>query len=670
MVMGHLRVLAAIVAAGLMTVVAWAQEPRVPGKQATRVAVLNVGPVDSSVGPLAGDLLNVTVRPEALKRAAEELVAEKPNVVVLRINSRGGPDSAAPFMDVIEKEFRPRFRTVAWVKRAEREAGLVAFCVPELCMMSDGVLSAQIKPWRWTHHGGHWFIARFDEGARAAALGGRSPLIMRSMQGQAPLSLSLTGGERVLSQDVKGERVISDGTGLLALNAKDARVCEVSLGVANDGRGLCDVLGIQHVVWVGGGVATRLDKEAERAASAYLRVHDALFEWEGSRAAQQVPVVDRGAAGRARAAARTLQQTEAEWPGLAQWAAELIGSFDLDRMRREQREELAKAEKDPPTRVAVLHIGPSDDKGGGSTSNGSLGFDMPVEPYAAAADELEKLGVQVVVLRFNCGVANLTGVKAALDVLERSYFPRFRTVAWVGTSVGGSSIVAMAIPELYMTTGYGMCGYHAHRRSAPPKEHWEELRRLVERGCLMGNRPFELSKAMHFYTPLSMSFLHNERKWLENNSGDRVLSRGDRTVSIRAEDGLLYGQSRGTAHTREELAKAMGLGSVEWTGAEIDQRVQAQCREAKNDIEKIVEEGFKAVLAYNVMKSNATTERRGIEEKKRDAAWAEVVRLRKKWPTLSQAWPGLFVTLDWDVRGEVTWEDVARRIGMAEPAKP
>lgn len=320
------------------------------------------------------------------------------------------------------------------------------------------------------------------------------------------------------------------------------------------------------------------------------------------------------------------------------------------------------------TRMAVLHIGPSDDKGGESRSDGSLGFDIPIEPYAAAADELEKLGVKVVVLRFNCGVANLAGVKAALDVLERSYFPRFRTVAWVGTSVGESSIVAMAVPELYMTTGYGMCGYHVYRHSAPPKEHWEELRKLIERGSVMGKRPLQLSLAMHFCKPLSTSIVNGERKWFEDNSGDQVLCRGDRTASISAEEGLLYGQSKGTVHTRTELAKAMGLGPVEWVGAEVDQRVQAQCREAKADLDRCFDELIKAILAFGAMRADVGAERRFAEESKRDAAWGEIERLRKKWPGLAPAWLRL-LSGGFDLKPVETWEALGEQVGVGVEKK-
>jgi hypothetical protein len=347
---------------------------------------------------------------------------------------------------------------------------------------------------------------------------------------------------------------------------------------------------------------------------------------------------------------------------LRAWVGALICGLAFAKSARAQVEQ----PHERPIKVAVLHIGVDDEQAKTAGDDSYLGFNLPIETLEKAADEFKEAGAEVVVLRFNCQGAAFESLKPFLNVLERSYLPRFRTVAWVRRSMDESNICAFAVPELCMTRDGGLLSSLCRWSSvAPPKGRLEELLALADRAAAMGKHPPQVLRATQVLTDLSVSVVDGERRFFDNGFGERVLSKGQGRLSLNAEDAVVCGVSRGIADDRAALAKALGLGRVEWMGEGIDQRAQAQCREAKEDTEKVQAGMGQARLSFRALQTNLSSERRRLEEGKRNAAWADVVRLRGKWPGLTASWLPMLVAAA-GKEPATTWAELAKSIGIEE----
>jgi hypothetical protein len=307
------------------------------------------------------------------------------------------------------------------------------------------------------------------------------------------------------------------------------------------------------------------------------------------------------------------------------------------------------------TRVAVLNVGLVD---AASKPRGTMSANLPVSAYVKAAEELKAIGADVVVLKINEGSA--CGTEGFIDAVERAFRPRFRTVGWVSEAINEGAIAAMAIPEVCMTPeGYwGAASCHAWNDKI-----WCD--KLFARAAASGGRPVALVRSVSCCGPLSVSVVDGKCIVSADEKGTVVVPDG-RQFALNAVSALQCGASIGTAETRAELAVVLGLKRVEWVGAEVDERVQARCAEAARAFCRVNELMNKAMLANAALAVRPADGPRIIERMKRDAAWAEVRRIRTAWPELADCWPVYFISAGWGGDPLATWEMVAKSVGVTE----
>src|SRR5690606_38032767 len=107
-----------------------------------RIAILNFGPpsswqneVDSTVG--------IQISADAWKRAVPLLEKDNVTDVIVRINSGGGLlAELGKFNEVYEKEYKPRFRTVAWIESAISCAAMSPWVLEEFYFLPEGNIGA------------------------------------------------------------------------------------------------------------------------------------------------------------------------------------------------------------------------------------------------------------------------------------------------------------------------------------------------------------------------------------------------------------------------------------------------------------------------------------------------------------------------------------------------
>jgi hypothetical protein len=246
---------------------------RTPG--VTRAAVITLG------DPIHGDrdMVGIFMTADALKRAIplleEELGSkdEGERVVVMRIRSGGGMLlEIQRLSDVIEYEYKPRFRVVAWIESAISAAAMTAHCIEDIYFTPQGNYGACTGfSGRLNAMKGRGLEEVLFMMEKISARGKKSPFIMRAMQISSSLSdcqalniscpptgaLSATidenGDVHWFSDETSGKFVLNPkgGVRILTFNADEALKFKFSKGTASNIDELGKLMGYQEIEWVG-----------------------------------------------------------------------------------------------------------------------------------------------------------------------------------------------------------------------------------------------------------------------------------------------------------------------------------------------------------------------------------------------------------------------------------
>lgn len=238
-----------------------ARESRTP-----RAAIITMGDNEN------GNMVGMYMTAEILRRMIPLLEQEKVNVVVLRFNSGGGYLLEIQRMsDVIENEYKPRFRTVAWIESAISAAAMTAHTLEEIyftpqgnygaCTGFSGALNA-VK--------GRGLEEVLYMMEKISARGKHDPKIMRAMQisadPQAHQALQISDPTGALSANIdengdvtwfqdttSGEYVINPKGEqyVLTFVAPEAEKFKFSRGTAATLDQLAKLMKYEEIEWVG-----------------------------------------------------------------------------------------------------------------------------------------------------------------------------------------------------------------------------------------------------------------------------------------------------------------------------------------------------------------------------------------------------------------------------------
>lgn len=216
-----------------------------------------------------------------LEEAIEELEADQIDLLVLKVKSGGGMLIEIEKMsNVIHEEFKPRFKTVAWIESAISAAAMTSYTCEDIYFMTKGNFGSATG---WFQNGGSIGLVEgrdLEEALylmeRIAERSGHNADLFRSMQIlETPISYDRDPetGEVSIYNDTSGEFVLNDGTDITSLNSEQAMHIGLAKGIADTTDELADLL-LEHnpelrgtdIVWVGDRVAGELYPitEAER----------------------------------------------------------------------------------------------------------------------------------------------------------------------------------------------------------------------------------------------------------------------------------------------------------------------------------------------------------------------------------------------------------------------
>jgi hypothetical protein len=224
------------------------------GKKVPKAAILSLG--DNENGNMVGVFMTADIIKRAIPELEKELGKDRTGVLVLRIHSGGGFGSEVEKInDVIQKELKPRWRTVAWIETAISAAAMSSQGIEDIYFMSQGNYGACV--------GFYGSLDRPVEGyplelalaqmEKISKDGNHHPDIMRAMQLQMPLSATIkeTGEVTYYRDNTSGEIIVNRPSEVLTFNAQTALRVKFSKGTADTLEELAKAMGYQELEWVG-----------------------------------------------------------------------------------------------------------------------------------------------------------------------------------------------------------------------------------------------------------------------------------------------------------------------------------------------------------------------------------------------------------------------------------
>lgn len=176
-------------------------------------------------------------------------------IVVFKINSGGGLLlEIQKLSDVIQNEYKPKFRTVSWIESAISAAAMTSHCVEEIYFLPEGNYGA-CTGWSGALQAvkGEGLEQVLYMMEKISARGGYAPQIMRAMQINEPLSCTINEktGQVSWYQNEEGEFLVNRGDSILTFTAPQALKYKFSKGTAKNLDELAKAMGYQEVDWVG-----------------------------------------------------------------------------------------------------------------------------------------------------------------------------------------------------------------------------------------------------------------------------------------------------------------------------------------------------------------------------------------------------------------------------------
>lgn len=239
-----------------------AKKPAADGVR--RIAILNFGPPSAWQGEI-DTTVGIQISADAWRRAVPLLEKDGVTDVVVRINSGGGLLlELQKFMEVYENEYKPRFRTVAWIESAISAAAMSPWVLEEFYFLPEGNIGACTGfSGRLNAIKGPQLEMVLYQMEEASRKGKKDPKIMRSMQIMDPLSATIddkTGQVTWFQDATSGEYLVNPVGQVLTITAKEAVKLKLGKAVAATPDELARAMGYEEYVWAGKEATDFIDK--------------------------------------------------------------------------------------------------------------------------------------------------------------------------------------------------------------------------------------------------------------------------------------------------------------------------------------------------------------------------------------------------------------------------
>lgn len=578
--------------------------------QAVRIAILQLGSDSKSNGSRN---LGIDIDADMIAKFRQALEAERPNVVIVDVNAEGG--SIADSLQIAREleKIESEYRTVVWCKGAVTKAIFAVATLDEIYMRSQAYFGAA------AYENGGWARIEmpFQEVMAAAdqvsAAGHRDPLVMRSMIFPFALSAKRVGNEtRWFGNETSGEILVNRENEILCFGADLASETGVSKGTADDLPSLLGLLGVDRYEIVAKGaaesfarerearadLAQRLDEESVRcnaliralaemvsqksmSASLFTEVHNDAIESlkKLDELVKKMPLI---------AHKLCIKQMEGAPPTAAdRWFLPELQQGLEEIVRRANAENKAlqiKGDATASTRVAVLELGQFD----GERNSCIFGFDVDADTLATARRTLEAERADVVIVRVNAGVAELSECMRVANELE-TFDAQFRTVLLIDSAILNGALAVWSVDEIYMRPQANFGSAMVWWSRPITREYIDDLLMASDVVSTLGERDPRILRAM-LVTGVPLSATRDGSKvevFGDETSGEILINREQEMLTFNAMTAYNAGVSQGTADDVPSLLKLLGIENAEIVGGRANEDLQKVARERIAMIESI-----------------------------------------------------------------------------------
>lgn len=233
-------------------------------------------------------------------------------------------------------------------------------------------------------------------------------------------------------------------------------------------------------------------------------------------------------------------------------------------------------------RIAILNFGaPSSWQG---EIDDTVGIQVSADAWRKAVPMLEKDGVTDVVVRINSGGGLLLELQRFLEVYEKEYKPRFRTVAWVESAISAAAMSPWCLEEFYFLPegNIGACTGFSGRLNAIKGVQLELVLMQMEEASKQGKRNPLIMRAMQIQQPLSATIdpVTGQVSWFpDTKTGEIIVNPDGEVLTLTAGIAVRLKFGKAIAATPDELARAMGYEEWEWAGKEATAFIDRNMRE-------------------------------------------------------------------------------------------
>lgn len=206
-----------------------------------------------------------------------------------------------------------------------------------------------------------------------------------------------------------------------------------------------------------------------------------------------------------------------------------------------------------------------------------VGTHLNADALKHSVELVEDQNPEIIVLVLNSGGGALLEVQPLSDYIHEEMKKKYRVVGWVQSAISAASLTVFNCEEIYMMKEGNLGGTVAFRQEGGGNKalEGEGLERVLKAGeeiSKRGKRNPLIMRAMQVFGALSADIDDNGNvTWHEGEEGKYLVNPDDRILTFNSDSAKKFGVSLGTADTKDDLLKLMGIKEWKEVGTEADE---------------------------------------------------------------------------------------------------
>lgn len=207
----------------------------------------------------------------------------------------------------------------------------------------------------------------------------------------------------------------------------------------------------------------------------------------------------------------------------------------------------------------------------------TVGTHLNADALKHSVELVEDQNPDIIVLVMNSGGGALLEVEPLSDYIHEEMKKHYRVVGWIQSAISAASLTVFNCEEIYMMKEGNVGGTVAFSTGGGSAKALdgvglEQVLLAGEEISKRGKRNPLIMRAMQVFGELSADIDENGNvTWYEGTQGEYLVNPDDRILTFNSDNAKKFGVSLGTADTKDELLKIMGVKEWREVGFEADE---------------------------------------------------------------------------------------------------